>query len=143
MRETCVFFQRAFQVIEAWHPSSATSQDVDGELHRHEMHLEPHSVDFDEVRSRMLAGSSDVPEFLQEGAEEKAWTLDQLSPHFRDLGDVVTRWDFITCAARLIEYNRLGENALISTKPMPQIVAKWTTYDFRANHDKYVSATGV
>ena len=130
LREASVFFADSDELLSAFGEcrwSGLSRQEVLG----HERSLEPHSVDYTEVRERYAAMGKACPRFLAADADEHEWTLDDILPFFGDLGDQKRRWDFITCAARHIRYDREHEQALISTKVMPRVVELWKRFEYR------------
>ena len=132
LREISVFFQNAEEILQAFGagPWAGLSKH---EVLKFEQSLEPHSIEYDEVRSRYFNSLplSAQPQFFNADADKIEWTLDDIMPFFDDLTDAMKRWDFITCAARHIRYDREHEQALISTKVMPRVVELWRHFDYR------------
>lgn len=131
LRETSVFFADGDEILHAFGPTQWSGLSR-REVLQFEQSLEPHSIDYEEVKSRHERSSAGaLPRFFSAEADMQEWTLDDIQPFFGDLADPVTRWDFITCAARHIRYDREHEQALISTKVMPRVVELWKHFDYR------------
>ena len=72
------------------------------------------------LRYRDIAPQRDLP---VDGARKFA--LDDVRGHFGDLDAPGERWDFITCAAELIQHDRSDEGPVITTRFLPAIQESW------------------
>jgi hypothetical protein len=66
--------------------------------------------------------------------------LDDVRAHFGDLASDSERWDFITCAAELIQHDRSDEGPVISTRFLPAIQNRWLSAAATTTTNPAVSA---
>lgn len=117
LREAAVFYERPGDFVQGLSATSLRSEEVLDRLVGLEEQVLAHSLSTAEVRSRR----PDLPVEIS----SRPPLLPEILRFFGSMEDERERWDLITVAADLISYHRTHEDALISTRTMPQVVDAW------------------